>query len=190
MELFGRDVTVLAARRRAPLGLGRTYQTSRALGGLGVEDNLYLAVLGGRRGHLRAFHAGPDAETRERARQMAERVGLGERRHTLADSLSHGEQRQLEIGLALASSPRLLMFDEPAAALSRAERLSLTTMLLDLERDITLILIEHDMDVALTVAERVTMLHQGEKLLEGTPEEIRANKMVHDIYLGGAHGGE
>jgi len=190
VELFGRDVTALAARRRARLGLGRTYQTSRVLGGLGVEDNLYLAVLGGRRGHLRAFHAGPDAETRERARQMAERVGLGERRHTLADSLSHGEQRQLEIGLALASSPRLLMFDEPAAGLSRAERLSLTTMLLDLERDITLILIEHDMDVALTVAERVTMLHQGEKLLEGTPEEIRANKMVHDIYLGGAHGGE
>jgi branched-chain amino acid transport system ATP-binding protein len=190
VELFGRDVTALAARRRARLGLGRTYQTSRVLGGLSVEDNLYLAVLGGRRGHLRPFRAGPDAETRARARAMAERVGLGERRQTLADSLSHGEQRQLEIGLALASSPRLLMFDEPAAGLSRAERLSLTTMLLELDRDITLIIIEHDMDVALTVAEHVTMLHRGEKLLEGTPEEIRANKMVHDVYLGSAHGEE
>ena len=79
------------------------------------------------------------------------------------------------------------MLDEPAAGLSRAERLGLTRMLLELDRAVTLIIIEHDMDVALTVAEHVTMLHQGEKLLEGTPQEIRANKMVHDLYLGNTH---
>jgi branched-chain amino acid transport system ATP-binding protein len=188
VELFGRDVTTLAVRKRARLGLGRTYQTSRVLGGLTVEDNLYLAGLGADRGHLRPFRGGSEASLRARARETAERVGLLDRLDVLAGSLSHGEQRQLEIGLALVPSPRLLMFDEPAAGLSRAERMVLTKLLLDLDREVTLIIIEHDMDVALTVAERVTMLHQGEKLLEGTPEEIRANKMVHDLYLGSGYG--
>jgi branched-chain amino acid transport system ATP-binding protein len=190
VELFGRDVTALAMRRRARLGLGRTYQTSRVLGGLNVEDNLYLALLGAGGGHLRLWRGGSARSMRARALEVAERVGLSERLRTVAGSLSHGEQRQLEIGLALAPSPRLLMFDEPAAGLSRAERVVLTKMLLDLDRDVTLIIIEHDMDVALTVAERVTMLVQGETLLEGTPREIRANKMVHDVYLGSGHGGE
>jgi branched-chain amino acid transport system ATP-binding protein len=190
VELFGRDVTALAVRRRARLGLGRTYQTSRVLGGLGVEDNLYLAVLGPRRGHLRPLRSGGSADgARRRAREVAERVGLTDRLQTAAGSLSHGEQRQLEIGLALAPSPRLLMLDEPAAGLSRAERVALTKMLLELDPDVTLILIEHDMDVALTVAQRVTMLHQGETLLEGTPDEIRASQLVHELYLGSGHGG-
>ncbi|MBV9334685.1 MAG: ATP-binding cassette domain-containing protein, partial [Solirubrobacterales bacterium] len=179
-----------AVRKRARLGLGRTYQTSRVLGGLSVEDNLYLAVLGARRGHLRVLRGGSERAIRGRAHEVAEQVGLAARRHAVAGSLSHGEQRQLEIGLALAPSPRLLMLDEPAAGLSRAERLGLTKMLLELDRAVTLIIIEHDMDVALTVAEYVTMLHQGEKLLEGAPQEIRANKMVHDLYLGNTHGGE
>jgi branched-chain amino acid transport system ATP-binding protein len=189
VELFGRDVTTLAVRKRARLGLGRTYQTSRVLGGLTVEDNLYLAGLGARGGHLRPSHGGSQgADLHTRAREIAQQVGLLERLDVLAGSLSHGEQRQLEIGLALAPSPRLLMFDEPAAGLSRAERMTLTKLLLALDREVTLIIIEHDMDVALTVAEHVTMLHQGEKLLEGTPEEIRANKMVHDLYLGSGYG--
>jgi branched-chain amino acid transport system ATP-binding protein len=189
VELFGRDVTTLAVRKRARLGLGRTYQTSRVLGGLTVEDNLYLAGLGARAGHLRPSHGGSQgADLHTRAREIAQQVGLLERLDVLAGSLSHGEQRQLEIGLALAPSPRLLMFDEPAAGLSRAERMTLTKLLLALDREVTLIIIEHDMDVALTVAEHVTMLHQGEKLLEGTPEEIRANKMVHDLYLGSGYG--
>jgi branched-chain amino acid transport system ATP-binding protein len=188
VELFGRDVTAMAVSRRARLGLGRTYQTSRVLGGLAVEDNLYLAVLGARGGHLRPVRGGSADLCRRQAREVAERVGLAERLTVVAGSLSHGEQRQLEIGLALAPSPRLLMLDEPAAGLSRAERVVLTKMLLELDRDVTLILIEHDMDVALTVAQRVTMLHQGETLLEGTPQEIRASQLVHDLYLGSGHG--
>jgi branched-chain amino acid transport system ATP-binding protein len=189
VELFGRDVTTLAVRKRARLGLGRTYQTSRVLGGLTVMDNLYLAGLGPQRGHLRPLRGGPQgSDLHARARDTAERVGLADRLGVLAGSLSHGEQRQLEIGLALVPSPRLLMFDEPAAGLSRAERIVLTELLLGLDREVTLIIIEHDMDVALTVAEHVTMLHQGEKLLEGTPEEIRANKTVHDLYLGSGYG--
>jgi len=188
VELFGRDVTAMPVRRRVKLGLGRTYQSSRVLSGLSVEDNLYLAVLGTERGHLRPVRAAADRRRRERACEVAGQVGLADRLGVDAGSLSHGEQRQLEVGLALAPSPRLLMLDEPAAGLSRAERITLTEMLLGLDDAVTLIIIEHDMDVALTVARRVTMLHQGELLLEGTPAEIRASQLVHDLYLGSGHG--
>jgi branched-chain amino acid transport system ATP-binding protein len=188
VELFGRDVTAMAVRKRVKLGLGRTYQTSRVLGGLSVADNLYLAVLGTQRGHFRPLVSNADRARRARALDVASQVGLADRYEALAGSLSHGEQRQLEVGLALAPAPRLLMLDEPAAGLSRAERVTLTRMLLALDPDVTLIIIEHDMDVALTVAERVTMLHQGELLMEGTPAEIRASQLVHDLYLGSAHG--
>ena len=98
--------------------------------------------------------------------------------------LSHGEQRQLEVGMARASEPKLMMLDEPAAGLSRAERVKLTELLLTLDPSITLILIEHDMDVALRVAQWVTMMHDGRVIVEGTPDEIRANQTVHDLYLG------
>jgi branched-chain amino acid transport system ATP-binding protein len=189
VELFGRDVTRLAVTRRARLGLGRTYQTSRVLGGLSVEDNLYLAVLGARSGHYRPVRGRSSDAVRTRAREVAGRVGLNDRLSSVAGSLSHGEQRQLEIGLALAPAPRLLMLDEPAAGLARAERLTLTNMLLQLDPQVTLIIIEHDMDVALTVARHVTMLHQGEMLLEGTPEEIRASTLVHELYLGSGYAG-
>ena len=121
---------------------------------------------------------------RERAREMAAAVGLDDRLERLVGELSHGEQRQLEVGMARASEPKLMMLDEPAAGLSRAERVALTELLLRLDPEITLILIEHDMDVALRVAEWVTMMHDGRVIVEGTPAEIRANQLVHDLYLG------
>jgi branched-chain amino acid transport system ATP-binding protein len=184
VELFGRDVTGEPARRRARMGLSRTFQTSRLFLGLSVEDNLYLAVLGVNEGHLRAVPSKRDGEMREKARAMAEAVGLDERLATMVADLSHGEQRQLEVGMARVSDPKLMMLDEPAAGLSRAERVRLTETLLALDPAITLILIEHDMDVALRVAEWVTMMHDGAVIVEGTPEEIRANQLVHDLYLG------
>ena len=188
VELFGRDVTNMPARKRARLGLTRTFQTSRLFLGLSVEDNLYLAALGARGGHLRPVRLpGRDARRRERARELAERVGLEGQLATQVGSLSHGEQRQLEVGLARAGDPKIMMLDEPAAGLSRGERILLTDLLLTLDRGITLILIEHDMDVALTVAERVTMMHDGRVIVEGTPAEIRANQLVHDLYLGSHH---
>jgi len=190
IELFGKDVTVQPARKRARLGLSRTFQTSKLFLGLSVEDNLYVAVLGVREGHLRPVRSGKDSEMRERARAMAEAVGLGDRLESLVGELSHGEQRQLEVGMARVVEPRLMMLDEPAAGLSRAERLSLTELLLQLDPGITLILIEHDMDVALRVAEWVTMMHEGRVIAEGTPAEIRANKLVHDLYLGSSYGDE
>jgi branched-chain amino acid transport system ATP-binding protein len=127
---------------------------------------------------------------RGRARELAERVGLGGKLGALVGSLSHGEQRQLEVALARAGEPKLMMLDEPAAGLSRGERALLTDLLLQLDREITLVLIEHDMDVALTVAERVTMMHDGRVIVEGTPNEIRANQLVHDLYLGKGHYGD
>jgi branched-chain amino acid transport system ATP-binding protein len=125
-----------------------------------------------------------DRELRERARDLARIVGLEGREQTIVGSLSHGEQRQLEVGMARAVNPTLMMLDEPASGLSRGERVALTDLLLQLDSSITLILIEHDMDVALRVAERVTMMHEGRVIVEGTPDEIRANQTVHDLYLG------
>jgi len=191
IELFGRDVTRQPARKRAHVGLTRTYQTSRLFLGLSVEDNLYLAVLGIRGNHLRPVRlSGRDGPMHARARELAERVGLANQLGTLVGSLSHGEQRQLEVAMARAGDPKLMMLDEPAAGLSRGERVLLTELLVELDRDITLVLIEHDMDVALTVAERVTMMHEGRIVVEGTPEEIRANQLVHDLYLGKGHYGD
>ena len=188
IELFDHDVTFMPARMRVGLGLTRTYQTSRLFLGLSVEDNLYLALVGAEGGHLRPVRLpGRDGALRGQAREIAERIRLRDQLGALVRNLSHGEQRQLEVGMALAGEPRLLMLDEPAAGLSRAERVQLTEMLLGLEREITLILIEHDMDVALTVAEYVTMMHDGAVIVEGTPAEIRANQLVHDLYLGRGH---
>lgn len=187
VELFGSDVSSLGARSRTRMGLSRTFQTSRLLTGLTVEDNLYLAAIGVEGGRFRLLRTGRDREARERARLTAQSVGMADRFASLAGDLSHGEQRQLEIGLALIAEPRMLLLDEPAAGLSRSERQLLTTMLLSLDTSVTVLLIEHDMDVALTVAERVTMMHEGAVIVEGTPAEIRANQLVHDIYLGRAH---
>jgi branched-chain amino acid transport system ATP-binding protein len=187
VELFGRDVTAQPARKRARMGLSRTFQTSRLFGGLSVDDNLYLAVLGVHDGHLRLVNRTQDGELRERGRAMAAAIGLGEKVDELVSELSHGEQRQLEVGMARAADPQLMMLDEPAAGLSRAERVKLTELLLSLDPGITLILIEHDMDVALRVAEWVTMMHDGRVIVEGTPAEIRANQLVHDLYLGSTH---
>ena len=184
VELFGQDVTTLPARKRARLGLSRTFQTSRLFAGLSVEDNLYLGALGVAAGHLRMVPSGKDDVLREKARAMSAQVGLQERLGDFVADLSHGEQRQLEVGMALVAEPRLLMLDEPAAGLSRAERVRLTEMLIGLDESITLVLIEHDMDVALRVAKWVTMMHDGRVIVEGTPDQIRSNQTVHDLYLG------
>jgi len=191
IELFGADVTWLPARQRAKLGLSRTYQMSRLFLGLTVEDNLFLAGLGVERGHLRpVLLPKRDRELRERARAIAKKVGLGDKLDVFVGSLSHGEQRQLEVGMARLPEPKLMLLDEPASGLSRGERVALTELLLQLDPAITLILIEHDMDVALRVAQKVTMMHNGEVIVEGTPAEIRANEVVHDLYLGSGYRAE
>jgi branched-chain amino acid transport system ATP-binding protein len=187
VELFGTDVTAEPARRRARMGLSRTFQTSRLLHGLTVEDNIYLAVLGVRDGHLRPVRSAADRGMRERAREAATAMALGGVLDRTVAELSHGEQRQLEVAMARATDPKLMMLDEPAAGLSPPERVRLTELLMALDPEITLILIEHDMDVALRVASWVTMMHEGHVVAEGTPAEIRANETVHELYLGSHH---
>ena len=184
VELLGRDVTPLPARTRAKMGLARTYQQSRLFGGLPVEDNIYLAIVGVRGGHLRPVLTHRDADMREYARETARRVAIDHKLSDLVGDLSHGEQRQVALGVALAADPKMMMLDEPCSGLSRGERQLLTDLLLALPEGLTLIVIEHDMDVALRVAEQVTMMHDGRVIVEGTPDEIRANELVHDLYLG------
>ena len=188
VELFGIDVTDSPGRHRAKMGLARTYQQSRVLVGLSVEDNIYLAALGIRTGHTFPFRSSKrDAPLRARAREAAREVGLERRIGATVSELSHGERRQLAIAMARVVEPTLMMLDEPAAGLSRGERVTLTELLLSLPEDVTLLLIEHDMDVALRVATWVTMMHDGRKIVEGTPAEIRANETVHELYLGKHH---
>jgi branched-chain amino acid transport system ATP-binding protein len=157
------------------------------LQGVTVEDAIYLSILGTRGGRLRPVRLPRDRAMREQAREAARRVAIDHKLGEVVGNLSHGEHRQIAIAMALASEPKLLMLDEPASGLSRGERQLLTELLLGLDREITLILIEHDMDVALRVAEYVTMMHNGSVVVEGTPEEIRSNTLVHDLYLGRAH---
>jgi branched-chain amino acid transport system ATP-binding protein len=184
VEVFGEDVTNAPARRRAALGLARTYQQSRLLSGLSVEDSIYLSILGVGSGHLRPVILRRDRETRRKAREAAGKVAIDHKLSDTVGALSHGEHRQVALAMALAAEPRILMLDEPASGLSRGERTLLTDLLLALDRAITLVLIEHDMDIALRVAERVTMMHDGRVIVEGSPDEIRANQLVHELYLG------
>jgi len=185
IEIFGSDVSKEPARARAKLGLARSYQQSRLFLGLTVEDCVYLSIIGVQGGRLRpVLLPRKDAELRDRARAAARRVAIDGKLGELVGSLSHGEHRQVALAMALAAEPRLLMLDEPASGLSRGERTLLTDLLLALDRDITLILIEHDMDVALGVAERVTMMYEGHVVVDGTPAEIRGNELVHELYLG------
>jgi len=188
ITMFGRNITRMSIQRRAHLGLGRTYQISQLFLALSVEENLFLATAGTGKLRLNPFKLWTDhAQEREWAMRIAQRVRLQEQLKTPVAELSHGEQRQLEIGMALAMNPRLVMLDEPAAGLSPGERSVITEMIDSLERDIALVLIEHDMDIALGLADQVTVLHQGQVIAAGTPEEIRANAEVQAVYLGTAH---
>ncbi len=185
IEFQGEEIGAISAAGRAQRGIGRTYQNTRLFLGLSVEDNLYLAVLGHQKGHLRPYIRGRDRELRSRARELAAGAGLEAKVDTLVGALSHGEQRELGVAMARAGDPKLMLLDEPASGLSPGERVALVDVLLELDPGITLILIEHDMDVALRVADSVTMMHDGRKIVEGTPDEIRANDLVHELYLGG-----
>ena len=185
--LFGKDVTHLSPHYRARHGLTRTYQTAHLFTGLNALDNLYLAVRGivsRRMSMLRPSHNDPHVA---KAKRLAIRVGLEAVLDKKVGILSHGEQRQLAVGMALAGDPRLIMLDEPAAGLSQGERVRLTELLLALEPAITLLLIEHDMDVALQIAQFVTVMHNGRIIVNGTPNEIRTSRMVHELYLGEHH---
>src|SRR5437016_13445369 len=185
ITLFGRDVTRLAPHRRAALGLARTYQITNLFPRLTALENCLLAVqaLTSAKLHLhRALRRYPAFF--ERARGGLEAVGLADKEGEAVRNLSHGEQRQLEIALALAGSPRLLLLDEPTAGLSPAESHAMTALLTKLDPAITLLVIEHDMDVAFALTDRITVLHHGKVVADGLSHEVKANALVQEIYLG------
>jgi branched-chain amino acid transport system ATP-binding protein len=188
IRLFGEDVTSFPAHERIRRGLRRTYQISLLFGGLSVADNVYLACRGVNRNRfslLRPRHGDPLVT---RSEELIEAVHLTAARSRLVSELSYGQQRQLEIALALAGAPRLILLDEPAAGLSPTERAELIAILGSLPAHIGFIIIEHDMDVALRVATKVTMLHNGRVFKEGTPAEIEEDPEVQELYLGdGTH---
>lgn len=184
VELFGTDVTRLPPHRRTRLGLSRTYQNSLLFMGLTVAQSLWLAIRGVQRWRFDPRRPPADDPGRLRAEEIAALVHLSDVFRAPVGSLSHGQQRQLELGMALAANPRLVMLDEPAAGLSRGERTLLSELLSGLSREITVVLVEHDMEVALAAADLVTVMHEGTIIVEGTPDEIQANRTVQDIYLG------
>jgi branched-chain amino acid transport system ATP-binding protein len=186
IQIDGVDCTMLASRHRASLGVARTYQRTRLFGGLSVADNLFLAQTGRSGRHRALWRSRVDAVLEERARDAAGKVWLGKRADDLVDDLSHGEKRQLEVAMALVTEPTILMLDEPASGLSQGERENLTQLLLSLPEELTLILIEHDMDVALKAAEQIVVMADGRMVASGTTEEIRHDPLVHEIYLGEA----
>jgi len=186
IEMFGHDVTRLPAAKRARRGLARTFQTSRLFENLTVAENVFIALGGNEfRGKWLSHKRSDDARW-DRVGRLLERVGLQNRGPSVVVDMSHGEQRQLELAMALALEPRILMLDEPAAGFSPAERTHLISLLRELPEEISLLLIEHDMDIALAVASRVIVMHDGEKIFEGTPQQIRESELVREIYLGGS----
>jgi branched-chain amino acid transport system ATP-binding protein len=185
--LGGQPITGLPPHAVARRGLARSFQRNNLFSRLPVQENLRLAAAANGRGSWSLL--GRVQRLRaplERALETAEAVGLTERLEVPAGQLSYGEQRQLEVGVALATRPRLLLLDEPTAGMSPEETLRMTRMLESLPREVTLLIIEHDMDVVASLADRVTVLHYGEILTEGTFAAVKADPRVYEVYLGSA----
>ena len=187
VRFFGDDVTDMPPYERIRAGLRRTYQSSLLFRDLSARDNLFLAVRGVSRGRYSFLRPGRASTTRAAADELLARVRLTAGADQPVASLAHGQQRQLEIGMALAGAPRLILFDEPAAGLSPAERMDLVRLFEALPTHIGFVLIEHDLEIALRVVERVTVLHNGRLLKEGSPAEIEGDPQVQAIYMGEGH---
>ena len=187
VALFGRDITRLRTYRRAALGLGRTFQITRIFSDLTVLENLTLALHGlspSKLSLLRPWRS-YRAMTAEAA-GLAASFGLAQRLAAPASDLSHGEVRELEVLLALALKPRVLLLDEPAAGLSPAERVDIQALLTSLPAELTLIMIEHDIDVLRGVVDSAAVLHLGSLVVQGTMRDVQNDERVRELYLGGA----
>jgi len=171
--LLGQNVTRLATYLRARLGLARTFQRNTLFNSLSIEANIELALRHDRSG--------------SKTMDILKSWGLWEKRKVLVKELSYGEQRQIEILLALVQSPKIIILDEPTAGMSPMETEMITQMIKSLSREITVLIIEHDMDVVFDLADRISVLHYGQILCEGSPEEIKSNPLVKEVYLGTDH---
>jgi branched-chain amino acid transport system ATP-binding protein len=186
IQFFGEDITELPPHERIRKGLRRTYQSSLLFRDLTVRDNLFLAVRGVASGRFNLWRPRWNHASMVATTDLLERARLSHIADERVANLAHGQQRQLEIGMALAGAPRLILFDEPAAGLSPAERRELVALLTSLPAHMSFVLIEHDLDIALKVTERVTVMHNGRVLRHGTPDEIENDAEVQAIYMGGS----
>ncbi|MFP4423388.1 MAG: ABC transporter ATP-binding protein [Desulfococcaceae bacterium] len=181
----GRDITGLPIHQRVGLGLARSYQITSIFERLTVRQNLALSIQA-RIGHSFRFwkDAGKDPEILAQMDSALARVGLTDRADLPAGNLSHGEKRQLDVGMALAGNPKLLLLDEPYAGMGPGGAVELTKLIRGLKGELTILLVEHDMNVVFSLADRITVLVYGETFASGPPEEIRANPEVRRAYLG------
>ena len=184
--LSQKEITGAPAHRIAHLGLARSFQRTNVFPAFSLFDNVWVAAFATGRSWNGLLFRKTDQypEATERARAALSDVGLLAKAHVPAREISHGEQRQLELAIALAAAPRVLLLDEPAAGLSQAEAQLMTRLLRSLDPAITLLIIEHDMDIALQVAQQVTVLHYGRVIADGPRETVKADPTVREIYLG------
>jgi len=185
IRFAGTDITALPVHKRSALGLARSFQITSLFLDFSVLDNVALAVQA-HDGHSFRFwrDARGEEALRDPARAALERVGLGARADWPASALSHGEHRQLELAMALASSPRMLLLDEPMAGLGPEESARMVAMLRALKAELTILLVEHDMEAVFALADRITVLVYGRVIASGAPDAIRANEAVREAYLG------
>jgi len=183
--LFGKDVTGWPSHRRTALGMARTFQITSLFPKLTVLDNVLLAIKGVRPTKFVTWRfMSSYGDVYAKADHLLGQAGFQDRMHVEVRNLSHGEQRQLEIVLGLASDPKILLLDEPAAGLSSGESQEMAKFLMRLDPDLAILLIEHDMDVVFDVADHISVLHFGEVVETGAAEHIRASQKVQEIYLG------
>jgi len=182
----GKEITGLPPFERVKLGISRAFQVVNVFKELTVFENMAIAVQAGTAYGRDLFtDVSTLADVNKRSEEILERMGLTKKKESLAGHLSHGEMKILDIGLALASSPKLILLDEPTSGLSPAESQEMTRLIKELASRLTVILIEHDMDIVLKIAQSITVLQQGAVIAKGTPEEIRKNEKVQQAYLGG-----
>ena len=185
VSLFERDITKLPSRKRTHLGMARTYQIITLFARDSIQHNVTLALLG-----LSTLRWNPfvvlerQAHLAAQARDALRRVGLENIAERPLAQTSYGERRRVEIAMALAQNPKLILLDEPFAGLSIDERQDVRRLVLAIPRDVTIVMIEHDMDVALDLADRITLLHFGEVIVEGTRAEVVADPRTREVYLG------
>jgi branched-chain amino acid transport system ATP-binding protein len=188
IHLAGRDITRVPAYRRSAMGLARSFQITSLLSDFTVSDNVALAAQA-HDGH--SFHfwgnARKVAHLRKAAQSALDRVGLGHRADVVVSQLSHGEQRELELAVALATKPQLLLLDEPMAGLGITESARMVKLLQELRREVSIVLVEHDMNAVFALADRITVLVYGRVIASGQPSEIRQNGEVKRAYLGEQH---
>jgi len=187
VELDGRDITGKPPYILARTGVARSFQTTNLFFGLSALENVRLACQGlePRKSYLSRLHA--DSRLRSRAQALLEQFGLGDRAGELVRNLSHGDQRRIEIAVCMALAPRLLMLDEPTQGMSPAETAEFDALIKSLVGSVTILLIEHDIDLVMSLSDHVIVMHQGEKLFEGGPQEVRASERVREAYLGVQH---